>query len=232
MIKKLKEKKSAIKLRRQGKTYSEILRVIPVAKSTLGLWLKDAKLSIPENQKFSEAKRLASLRGGQTKNKQRVEKQRTILLTAKSQILSISEHELFLIGIILYWAEGSKEKEYHPGSTFAFSNMDPKMIQVLLAWLFKVCKISKNMLIFNIFLHETHKYRVEEVRRYWSKITGFPVDRFKSVYWKRNKLKTNRKNVEEKYYGVLKIKVRKSSSLVRKIAGWSEGIFEKVVNKK
>ena len=58
---KLKEKEKAIELRKQGKTYSDILRMIPVAKSTLGLWLKDAKLSKSENQRFTEAKRLASL---------------------------------------------------------------------------------------------------------------------------------------------------------------------------
>ena len=72
---------------------------------------------------------------------------------------------------------------------------------------------------------------MEVVRVFWSKITGFPINSFSSIYWKRNKLKTNRKNTEEKYYGVLKIKVRTSSDLVRKIAGWSEGIFEKVVRR-
>src|SRR3989338_4585685 len=173
MIKKLKEKEKAIELRKQGKTYSDILRMIPVAKSTLGLWLKDAKLSNSENQRFTEAKRLASLRGGQAKRKQRIEKQNQTLSTAKTEISHISEHDLFLMGIVLYWAEGAKEKEHRPGSGFEFSNMDSRIIQIFLIWLFKVCKIGKNMLIFNIFLHQTHKNRVEEVREYWSKITGF-----------------------------------------------------------
>ena len=232
MIKKTKEKQNAILLRKDGKTYSEILNAIPVAKSTLAIWLKKAKLSKPENQKFTEAKRLASLRGGQAKKKQRIEKQNKILSQANSEINNISDRELFLIGVIMYWAEGAKEKEYRPGSPFEFSNMDPKMIQILIIWLLKVCKINKNMLIFNIFLHQTHKNRVEEVRAYWSKITGFSINNFSAVYWKKNKLlKTNRKNTEEKYHGVLKIKVKRSSDLVRKIAGWSEGIFEKVISK-
>jgi hypothetical protein len=231
MIRKTQEKEKAIELRKQGKTYSDILRAISVAKSTLAIWLKDAKLSIPENQKFTEAKRLASLRGGQAKKKQRIERQNKILFNAKSEISDISRNELFLIGVMLYWAEGAKEKEYKPGSICEFSNMDPKMIQVFLIWLKKVCKINKNMIIFNIFLHQTHKNRVEEVKRHWSRVTGFPLNNFSTIYWKKNKLKTNRKNTGEKYYGVLKIKVRRSSSLVRKIAGWSDGIFEKVVNK-
>jgi len=108
--------------------------------------------------------------------------------------------------------------------------MDPRVIRVMLAWLLEVCKIKKNMLIFNIFLHETHKKRVEGVRGYWSKITGFPKANFSTIYWKRNQLKTNRRNTGEWDYGVLKIKVKKSSRLVREIAGWTDGIFEKIVN--
>ena len=231
MIQKTKEKEKAIKLRREGKTYSDILRAVFVARSTLGLWLKEAKLSKPENQKFTDSKRLASLRGGQAKRKQRIEKQSKIFLEAKSKIKTLSEYELFLIGVCLYWAEGAKEKEYYPGSQFQFSNMDPKMIQVFLIWLLKVCKIDKNMIIFNIFLHQTHKNRMEEVKKYWAKVTGFPIDKFETIYWKKNKLETNRKNTGEKYYGVLKIKVKRSSDLVRKTAGWSEGIFEKIICK-
>ena len=231
MVYKLREKQNAIGLRKQGKTYSDILRAIPVAKSTLAIWLKEAKLSKAENQVFTEARRLASMRGGQAKRTQRIEKQNKIWSQSKIQIDDISYRELFLIGIVLYWAEGAKEKEYRPGSILAFSNMDSKMIQVFLSWLFRVCKVKKNMLIFNIFLHETHSSRVDEVRKYWAKVTGFSVKNFSTIYWKKNKLKTNRKNIEEKYYGVLKIKVRRSSELVRKIQGWSEGIFERVIGK-
>ena len=50
--KKIEEKNKAIKLRKQGKTYVDILRAVPVAKSTLALWLKEAKLSQAQNQKF------------------------------------------------------------------------------------------------------------------------------------------------------------------------------------
>jgi hypothetical protein len=160
----------------------------------------------------------------------RIEKRDKILFDAKSAIANISEHELFLIGVVLYWAEGAKEKESRPGSAFEFSNMDPKMIQIFIVWLLRVCKIKRNMLIFNIFLHQTHKTRVEEVREYWSSITGFSVDSFTKVYFKRSKIKkTNRKNVGETYHGVLKIIVRKSSELVRKISSWSERIFEEVL---
>ena len=230
MIKKIREKQNAIKLRKQGRTYSDILRAIPVAKSTLAIWLKEAKLSIPENQIFTEARRLASLRGGQAKKKQRIEKQNRIFLEASSRVKSLSRNEFFLIGVVLYWAEGTKEKDYRPGSQVAFSNMDPKMIVLFLKWLERICKISKNMIRFEIMIHESHKQRLGEIRRYWSKITGFSAGSFYKIYFKRSKIKkTNRKNTGEKYHGVLKIMVKQSSDLVRKIASWSEAISQEVL---
>lgn len=231
MINKIQEKEKVISLRKQGKTYSEILSVVPVAKSTLSIWLQSVDLSKKQKQRITQKRLINSKQGGEARRKQRIEKQNKIFLEAVSDISSISENELFLIGIILYWAEGTKEKEYHPGSPFQFSNMDPKIISIILIWLLKVCKIERNMLIFNIFLHESHKGRVEEVKAYWSLITSFPLDSFNTIYWKKNKLMTKRRNTGEKYYGVLKIKIRESSSLVRKIASWSEIIYNKVIEK-
>src|SRR3989344_8742698 len=229
MIKKTEEKENAIALRKQGKTYSDILKVVPVAKSTLSIWLREVGIAKAQKQKFTEAKRLASLRGGQAKKKQRIEKQSKIFLEARSSIKNLSIYEFFLIGVCLYWAEGTKEKEYRPGSQVAFSNMDPKMIILFLKWLQNICKISKDMIGFEIMIHESHRERLDEVRTFWSKTTDFPLNKFSQVYFKNSKIKkTNRKNTGEKYHGVLKIKVRKSSDLVRKIASWSEGIFEEV----
>ena len=85
------------------------------------------------------------------------------------------------------------------------------------------------MIGFEMTLHKTHRKRLNEVKRFWSKTTGFPIRNFSKVYFKRNRIKkTNRKNTEEKYYGVLKIKIRRSSDLVRRIKSWSDRIFEEV----
>jgi hypothetical protein len=223
MIKKTEEKLKAIRLRKEGKTYTDILRAVPVAKSTLAIWLKEAKLSKPENQKFTEAKRLASLRGGEAKKKQRVEKQNEIFVKAKSEIGNLSKKDLFLIGVILYWAEGSKEKEYNPGSPLRFANSDPYMIKLFLDWL-KEVGVKKERICFDIYLHNNNKYRVSEVIKYWSSHTNFPKELFK-VYYKKDIPKTKRKNIyPDSYFGLTRIYVKRSSDLVRKINGWIEGI--------
>jgi orotate phosphoribosyltransferase-like protein len=54
-------KQKAIQLRMNGLTYSEILKCIPVAKSTVSLWLREVDLSVPQKQRITK-KRIAAQR--------------------------------------------------------------------------------------------------------------------------------------------------------------------------
>ena len=217
------EKELAIKLRRQGKTYSEILSVLPVAKSTLAIWLNSVQLSKKQKQRITKERLAGSRRGGEAKKKQRKEKQKVLISKAKLEIGNLSKRELFLIGVVLYWAEGSKEKEYYPGSPLRFANSDPYMVKLFLDWLHEV-GVNQNRINFDIYIHENHKYRIEEVVKYWSDITGFSKNLFR-VYFKKNILKTKRRNISpDSYFGLVRIYVKESSDLVRKINGWVKGI--------
>ncbi len=134
----------------------------------------------------------------------------------------LSKRELWLIGVALYWAEGSKEKA--KGSLVRLGNSDPKMIKLFLKWLQEVCQINKTDIIFRIYLHETSRKRTEEVKNYWSKKTAFPKSEFEKITWKKNKIKTNRTNIGNNYYGLLDVTVKMSVNFNRKIQGWIEGI--------
>jgi len=70
---KIKEKERAIKLREKGFSYSEILKWIPVSKSTLSLWLKRVGLSKIQKQRLTEKKLAAALRGARAKREQKIE---------------------------------------------------------------------------------------------------------------------------------------------------------------
>ena len=73
MIEKTKLKNKAIKLRTKGKTYSEILKEIPVAKSTLSLWLRKVGLSKSQKQRITKKRVKAGLKGAQKRREQRIE---------------------------------------------------------------------------------------------------------------------------------------------------------------
>ncbi|MEI7777138.1 MAG: hypothetical protein WCI52_00860 [bacterium] len=215
-------KNKAISLRKEGKVYSEILREVPVAKSTLSLWLRDVGLAKKQFQRITKKKLLASKRGGEAKHRQRIEKQTLIINQASNEVGVLSKRELWLIGVALYWAEGSKEKEHRPGSNVQFSNSDWKMILLFLNWLKAFCNVKKEEIGYEIYIHKTYENRIDKIKEYWLEMLGETGIQFKVCYKKHN-IKTNRKNSGNMYNGVLRITVRKSSTLLRKITGWTEG---------
>jgi len=225
MKSKIEEKQKAIKLRRQGLSYREILEHIPVAKSSLSLWLQSVKLAKRQKQRLTEKKLASGRRGAQKRKDIRIALTKQIKDKARKEIGKLSKRDLWLIGIALYWAEGSKEKEYSPGSRMVFSNSDPYMIKLFLEWLIKIVKIPKEKIYFSVYLHESHKNNLERVVNHWSKYTDFSKEGFSKIYFKKNKINTKRKNIGENYFGLLRISVIESSTLNRKIQGWTEGIY-------
>ena len=86
-------------------------------------------------------------------------------------------------------------------------------------------QIPKEKIYFAIYIHESHRYRLEEVKKYWLKYIDFNLENFKYTYFKKNKINTKRRNVGNIYFGLLRLMVIDSSTLNRKIQGWTEGIY-------
>lgn len=222
MISKLDERVKAIELRQQGLSYNEILKSVPVAKSTLSLWLRSVKLAKRQEQQLTEKRRLAQIKGAQVRHNQRLESSKLIMSEALGEIGEISERELKLIGAALYWAEGSKQKEHTVSQRVIFSNSDPFMIMLFLRWLKFICKINSQNLIFELFIHESGD--INKAKIFWTKLLKINEGILR-VYFKKHKI-TKRKNIGNNYVGLLRISVRKSTDLNRKISGWIEGIHK------
>lgn len=229
MIAKSKEKELAIKFRRKGLSYNEILEKVPVAKSSLSLWLQSVGLSKKQKQRLTNKKIASALRGAISRKNQRLNIVKMISGAAKDEIGKINKRELWLIGTTLYWAEGSKQKEHNVSQVVKFSNSDPRAIRFFLKWLKVICKISRKDIHFRIALHENSANKLTEVKIYWGKVTGFPLDCFSKVDWKKNKINTKRRNVGNKYFGLLNVYVSKSTNFNRKIDGWIEGICKNLI---
>lgn len=221
---KLELKNKAINLRRQGLSYSEILKQVPVSKSTLSLWLRSVGLSKRQKQRLTKKKLEAMRRGSARKREIRIELIDTINKETKKDVYGLTNRDLWLTGIMLYWAKGSKEKEHNIAQATQFGNSDPKMIKVFMKWLKEIIKVPENELDFEIYIHKTGD--PEKALNYWSKVVSCNKSKFK-VYFKRHRLgTTNRKNVKENYYGLMRIRVKKSSTLNRKISAWIKHICD------
>lgn len=225
MISKTPEKEIAIKLRKQGKSYREIMAIVPVAKSTLSLWLRDVGLSKKQTQLFSLKKKQAQLRGGLARHIDRVERTAFVVDEAKNMIGTISTRERLLIGAALYWAEGSKEKSYRPSVRLEFANSDPTMIHFYTNWLREILGVLDADIQMTLHIHENRISELDIFTKFWLKATGLKIDNVQKPVIKKHIPKTKRHNIADTYHGLVAIRVRRSTMLNRRILGWIHGII-------
>ncbi|OGC87976.1 hypothetical protein A3D70_02000 [Candidatus Adlerbacteria bacterium RIFCSPHIGHO2_02_FULL_54_18] len=214
----------AVLLRKQGLSYREILKQVPVARSTLSLWLRSVHLSVPQKQILTQKKLDAARRGAETKRKQRLLSTEKLINKARQQIGKLSARERLLVGVALYWAEGAKQRVSSISAGVNFNNSDPLMLKFFKEWLLQSVGVAPLSLKFEIYLHSSQKNRLSKVKKYWAKALEEPVASFATVYFKKNVIRRNRKNTENGYYGLVRVRVRGSTDLNRTIAGWVEGM--------
>ncbi|MFD7794183.1 hypothetical protein [Streptomyces sp. NPDC059759] len=210
----------ARELRLQGWTYDRIQLELGCSKSSISLWVRD--LPTPERRKRTreEASAIAK-RGWEVTMRLRDEERRRTKEAAAAEIGALSDRELFLLGVGLYWAEGSKTKPHLTQERVTFINSDPRMIEVYLAWL-RLLGVTPDRLRLHVHIHETGD--VEGAERFWTELVGTDATALGKTYLKRHNPKTNRKNLGQDYRGCLVIRVLGSAELYRRIEGWWYGI--------
>jgi hypothetical protein len=79
--------------------------------------------------------------------------------------------------------------------------------------------VAPHMMIYRVYIHETADVRAAE--RFWLELTGADPAQFRRSILKTHKPRTVRKNVGEDYRGCLRVEVRRSAELYRRIEGWA-----------
>lgn len=95
------------------------------------------------------------------------------------------------------------------------SNSDPLLIKLFIRWLKESIQMEDKDLTFQLYLHETQK--CDNIIKFWVKELKITKDRI-SVYYKHNKVKPNRFYYISDNHGVLRVIVRRSAALNRKIS--------------
>ena len=218
-------KEQAIQLRKQGKTYAEILQQIPVAKSTLSEWLKSVHLATPQKQRITQKRIAGALRGAQARKNKRLAQVEALNAQGIKEIGKLTQRELWLIGTALYWAEGSKQGETMPSTGIIFTNSDVRMLALFIKWL-QMIGVPKSAQVFDLYVHENRTREIAVFKQWWAERLDITAGDFGAVYFKRDKIMTNRKNVTDLYHGLVRIRVRSSTVLNRRIQGWVEGVVQ------
>ncbi|MEU1311499.1 hypothetical protein ABZ419_21760 [Streptomyces cinnamoneus] len=207
----------ARELRLAGKTYDEIVAELGVAKSSVSLWVRD----LPKPQKTAE--QMHEMREARWVPHRRAMaiKRIDMKLDAAHEIGKMTDRELFLVGVGLYWSEGSKSKPHRLSERVTFINSDPGMIQVYLAWL-SLLGVRPERIQYRVMIHENADAARSE--RFWADVAGVDVATLKKTTLKKHNPATVRKNVGESYHGCLVVDVLKSADLYRRVEGWWYGI--------
>ena len=208
----------AIALRKQGFSYNEIRQKIPVAKSTLSLWLKTIKLKKEYRDKLY-SRQIEILARGVHSQKERREKQiKEIIVRAKQEISYPLSHQAYqLFGTALYWAEGSKTKDC------AVTNSDPNLILFMIKWFEDVFGIQPCSLKVSLNIYNQQSER--NIKRFWSELCGIPLENFGKSFIKPINKGFKKNNL---YYGTIKIRIPKGTDLRWRIFAWTQKALESV----
>lgn len=211
-------------MRAKGESVGVIAKKVGVTKSTASLWVRDMILSVEQLKVLKKRKikggELGRLKGSLMQKNRRLDLIKQRENEGRDQLENLSDEEFFVAGIALYWGEGSKKKR-----EFYICNSDPELINFMISWLKKFYGVGFDRLKAVVGINEIHRNRENIVKRYWSDITGIPLDRFRKTSFKKTKLHKVYANFNN-HYGTLGVTVLKGSDIYYKILGLIKGLSE------
>ena len=175
------ERIKARELRKQGVSVREIAKILHVSKSTASLWVRDIILSLEQLEKLRQQNIKGGEKGrilGALKQKQdRLERiQKGIKKGKRIFFHKFTTRELLIAGTALYWAEGTK------GKNFTVTNSDPLLIAFMVGWFKETFKISPKT--FKARLNIYPQQSEIAIKKFWSDLTSIPIKNFGKTFVK------------------------------------------------
>lgn len=219
------DKAKAIQLRRRGKSYNDIRRVLGIrSKGTISVWLRAIELSSKARSTLATNSKKAHDRGLMEFNRIRTKRIASENNAARREgriiVDGISKRELCLVGAALYWGEGTKSASRPANPALSFANCDEEMISLFLRFLRNVIQVPESRIRAGIHLYEGTTDA--EAREHWSKVTGLPPDRFYIVRLV-SKASRGKRNPRLLPFGTAVIRVN-DRKVFHKVCGMIDGL--------
>lgn len=183
MLSKVQQRHKVIELRRQGKSYKEIMAILPVSKGTISKWCSNLPLTRKEEKYLRERSMVLQDKGRlkvALQNRERNEKRRDkIRLQAQIDFERYKKDPFFLVGLTLYWGEGAQKNNY-----VSFINSDISMIQIMNVWMPKFFRIEPVDIKYRLYIHKA--YAKEKLEQFWSRECTIPLSQFQRTIYKPN----------------------------------------------
>ncbi len=208
-----------IRLRKDGKTYSEIRSIYNISKGTLSYWLKN--ITIPQKDRMLMQKRTYEKwkKGNEIFIEKRIREAKKIRDDAKQKAAKeIKNINLKQIGSALFWAEGGKKQRNH----IRFSNSDPEIIKIMMRLFREICHITDKKIKARAHIYPQMDY--QKIIRFWSKITKLPKKNFYPPQFQISRASKRKRQINTLPYGTLHLTAGNTESACR-VKGWIQGII-------
>jgi hypothetical protein len=216
-------KREAKKMRTKGGTVRDIAKKLGLSFSTVSFWCRDIKLSeaVIKRMKFNKKERSIKglLKYSERKRAQRIKNTYDQKQKGAKIVIKLSNRDVLMIGLGLYWGEGYKESNDEMG----FTNSNPRMVRFYIKWL-KLNNVPISNLIFRLSINKIFNNQEKSIKDFWIKFLNIKENQFsKTTFINTNLKKANMKNLAT-YKGILRVKVRRGLSLKNKVLGAIEHV--------
>ena len=151
----------------------EIARTVGVAPSSVSLWVRDIPLT-PEQVESLRLRNPAyndQLRGA-TRNAERGRERRLAAQARGRETVRLGD-PLYIAGVMLYWAEGSKTNRH----TASVSNSDPEVLRTFMRFLRGCLGVPDCRIAVTCNLFADHAERQIEIEQFWLDVLQLPRSR-------------------------------------------------------
>ncbi len=216
---KVVEKAKARTLRRKGISINKIATQLGVSKGSVSLWCDDIVLTSAQKEVLEKSRLKGGYVGRMKGARMNKEKRLKVIIEhniwAEDEIGKLTKRDLLMLGIGLYWGEGVKGER---GSPASMVNSDPEVIRVSIKWFKEVFGIKTKDFRPYIYISEVHRQREEKIMDYWVSTLKIPKKQFLQIIFLKSRPKKKYENYNS-YYGILALRIRRSSTLKYKILG-------------
>jgi hypothetical protein len=156
---KTEEREQARRLRREGKSVTELAATLGVSRSSISLWVRDIELT-EEQHKALRRRMGGRIDGSRVNAENALERRRQEQASgrAAARVGDLSH----AAGCMLFWAEGSRDR-----NVVKFTNSDPAMVAFFLNFLRRSFGISNEKVALTCNLFADHAERQAEIEDFW-----------------------------------------------------------------
>lgn len=213
------QKELAIKLRKdEGWSIGSIANHIGVSKGSVSLWVRTINLT--EEQK-------KNLHDNEQRNREdfinyhifgnSYIRDKYLNIRKKYQkegkLRALKKEWLYTVGCMLYWAEGSKNR-----NSVQLSNSDPFLLKLFTKFLIEALKISPEKIIVSINVHLNNGLSKEQIEKYWLKTLNLPVGSLRKTILNKYSHFSQMKKIGKLPYGTCRVAVY-NTTIVQEIYG-------------